>query len=99
MSDIYQVTTRRARKPHRCIECRRKIAAGETYHQHHGIFVRPFSEAVCVRCDEIRDEFNAQLPPGYWEEELSHLYELRDEICETDHPEWRAWFGLSEEET
>lgn len=66
----------RAKKPHRCCECGRDIAVGETYHRatgkSHGVL---FTEATCAPCAEIRQVFSC----GAWV--FSMLWEtMRDEM-------------------
>jgi hypothetical protein len=56
VSDVTGRYIGRARKPHRCEECRRTIRAGETYYR-----LAFFGEgtassaALCVRCDMVTD--------------------------------------------
>lgn len=52
------ITTRRARKDHRCTECRQPIAKGVTYEYASGIWDgRPDSFKTCLPCAEIRNHF------------------------------------------
>jgi ribosomal protein L40E len=45
----------KARKPHKCSECRGVIAKGEHYHRHSGKFDGGFfDDKVCRRCDYDR---------------------------------------------
>ena len=52
----FATTTRpKARKPHKCFECRRVIEAGETYERHSGKWDGEVgSYAICLQCREIR---------------------------------------------
>ena len=44
-----------ARKPHRCKECRRTIAAGETYRREGCVFDgERFTHKTCSQCDVLR---------------------------------------------
>jgi hypothetical protein len=54
--DCYGMKTRKARKVHKCCECRGVIKRGESYHYHHGIFDNePVCYKVCVDCDALRE--------------------------------------------
>lgn len=56
---VYHMNPRRARKEHRCCECGGKIAKGETYNYHSGVWDNQGrSFKVCVDCDRLRDELN-----------------------------------------
>lgn len=71
---------RKARKQHRCDECRRTIEAGETYLHERGIHeCEPFTNKTCAHCQVARGWLSDQC--GGWiytevEEELrEHFYE------------------------
>lgn len=79
-AEVYCNDKRKARKKHRCCECYGDIVIGEIYHNHHGIFDHyPFRNKVCVVCEQLRNEYNAeQKSSDDWacSEELSeHLFE------------------------
>lgn len=48
--DAWQETTRKARKPHRCYECRKTIQPGEVYSYVSGIWEAPDSFHFCLGC-------------------------------------------------
>lgn len=53
--DVYRETVRRARKPHRCCECSRTIAAGERYQYASGVWDgRGDAFKTCIRCAALR---------------------------------------------
>ena len=57
--------TRKARKEHRCCECRGVIRAGQTYEHASGIWEgEPRSFKTCAACVEARKEYIAGLPRG-----------------------------------
>jgi hypothetical protein len=59
-AEVYNTDPRKARKPHKCAGCGGVIAAGEIYAYHHGISDgRGFSKAVCVDCDKMVADYNA----------------------------------------
>lgn len=52
----------RARKEHKCCECRGIISVGELYHVHSGIWDgTPERYKVCEDCERLRDSINAGL--------------------------------------
>ena len=57
LAACYGMEKRKARVVHQCCECRGKIAVGEVYNYHHGVwdgFGKEFK--VCVDCDALRVE-------------------------------------------
>lgn len=65
--------SRKARKPHKCDECRRVIEIGETYLHERGIGDGPFTNKTCSHCQVACDWLSKQC--GGWvytqvEEEL-----------------------------
>lgn len=58
----YICKTVKARKDHRCFECRGTIKKGETYHRHSGIWDDgPQRFKVCEDCDNLRNEVDKDL--------------------------------------
>ena len=56
--EAFTATTRKARKDHRCYECREVILKGTKYRYESGIFDGgPSSFKTCLSCVEIRDHF------------------------------------------
>jgi hypothetical protein len=56
MPDCVTFTQRRARKQHKCCECRRPIMPGEKYEECSGIWDgEPNRYRTCSRCERIRD--------------------------------------------
>lgn len=59
MPSAYIHLTPKARKQHRCCECRGVIEPGEFYHIHQGIWDGvPERYKVCVDCEEMREGLN-----------------------------------------
>lgn len=59
LPSVYGCDQPKARKDHKCCECRGTIAAGEKYHKHHGIWdgtARTFK--VCGDCESLRAEMD-----------------------------------------
>jgi hypothetical protein len=53
----YGMEVRKARKQHKCCECRGTINAGEQYHYHHGVADgRGVGYKVCPDCQAMRVE-------------------------------------------
>lgn len=52
---LYEEREQRARKEHKCCECRQIIKIGEKYHSAGGIWVDRFSRYKwCANCDALR---------------------------------------------
>jgi hypothetical protein len=59
IADVYSHETPKARKWHRCVECRGFIDPGETYHKHWGIWDHePSTYKVCNECETLRGEID-----------------------------------------
>lgn len=57
MPQCYRLVKRKARKDHKCCECRGLIPKGESYNYHSGIWNgEPESYKVCVDCDALREK-------------------------------------------
>jgi hypothetical protein len=55
LPQAYGCELRKARKPHKCCECRGLISAGENYHYHHGVWDgNADSFKVCADCEALR---------------------------------------------
>lgn len=56
-ADFYMLTKRKAKKSHKCCECRGIINKGETYNYHFGIWDGECcSFKVCNDCENLRKE-------------------------------------------
>lgn len=67
LPEFYQTETRKARKPHKCWECRGIIAAGEQYEYARGKWdgdLQVFK--TCIRCLEIRTWVKNSVPCFCW---------------------------------
>ena len=57
MPSCYGHKERKARKAHKCCECRGTILPDEKYHYHHGIWDgSALDYKVCVDCEALRSE-------------------------------------------
>ena len=57
--ECYGCQCRKARKQHKCEECRGTIAVGEVYNYHHGVLDGTgVSYKVCTDCETLRDDIN-----------------------------------------
>lgn len=66
-AEFYHAQRRKARKPHKCDECRRAIQPGETYEHARGKWegdVGTFD--TCCRCLALRDFVQAHVPCFCW---------------------------------
>ena len=55
--ECYDVKERRAKKDHKCCECKGTIKKGETYHYHHGVWNgegASFKKSEEVQCRNLR---------------------------------------------
>lgn len=62
----FQVITRKARKEHKCCECRKVIEKGEHYEYCSGIWDDPDSYKTCQSCVELRvnhQDVHSCIPP------------------------------------
>lgn len=64
---VYSSKTVKARKAHRCDECRRTIAIGERYKYTFGVWEGyPTSHHMCSHCAEIQSFVTISLPCFCW---------------------------------
>ena len=57
----YKHAKPKAKKVHKCCECRGEIQPGEVYHLHSGIWDgRPSAFKVCNDCEELRERIRVQ---------------------------------------
>ena len=71
--EFSHISTPKARKDHKCLECRRAIRRGSQYERTSGKFDgNIYSDAVCLECAEIRDAFycgeGAYIVGDLWEQ-------------------------------
>lgn len=79
--------TPRARKEHRCDECRRTIAVGEVYYKLTGVCDgRGFTHKSCRRCRyDLARLVRHELDQGcHWNESFPACGELIEALCECD---------------
>lgn len=58
----------KARKSHICCECGKQIVPKSIYVKYGGIWDRPETFKLCVRCDKLRDLALKKYPPIFEEE-------------------------------
>lgn len=76
---------RKARKDHKCCECRRTIEKGEKYFYESGIWDHgPDSFKTCQECYQIRESFFCDFSYGeLWDELFNNIHELNmDKVVE-----------------
>jgi len=77
MPQVYGCKLRKARKHHKCYECRGIILPGELYHYHHGVWDgQGASYKVCVDCEALRTEVDI----GVHDEDLTAFGNLCDSV-------------------
>jgi hypothetical protein len=79
LPSVYCCDDRKARKEHRCCECRGTIRPGEHYNYHHGIWDEPNQFKVCPECDELRAEVDAEVRDP---EEKTAFGQLHESVIE-----------------
>lgn len=63
---VYRFAASQARKPHRCVECGRRIEPGEIYEYVWGVWDgTPASIHTCTECFEVRAELREDMPHGH----------------------------------
>ncbi len=76
MPSVYQCDWPTARKEHTCCECHGKIAAGEKYHKHHGIWDGEADTfKVCDDCEALRAEVDKNEKDPEFKTAFGELYE------------------------
>ena len=66
-AEMYVAERRRARKPHKCNECGRRITIGEQYEHVRAKWEGEMcSMDTCCRCLELRDFVVAHIPCSCW---------------------------------
>ena len=80
---VYNEKDRKARKPHKCLECGRIIEPGEIYIYGSGIFDHaPFNHATCADCQSVIKEFfcGGREFGTVWEHVCEHINARSGEI-------------------
>lgn len=91
--DFYQSTDRKARKSHRCDECRRTITAGENYEYTFAIFQGdPTNARTCSHCKSLREYVTANVPCFCWQHE-NMLEDAIETLREYAHESPGLFFG------
>ena len=96
MARVYSCVMRKARRAHRCCECRGTIEPGEIYHYHKGIWDDgPASYKVCYDCEKLRKD----LDNGVKYEDVTPFEGLWDSVdgASADNPAVaRMWIAILE---
>lgn len=100
----------KARKPHRCVECREEIKRGESYQSASGKFDGEiFREKTCAACADIRNVYSCGSSPAFgamWNEFEENVFdhlqmagECWDSLTAPAKAKlldkWREWKGLT----
>lgn len=85
----YSYTFRKARKDHRCHECRGTIKKGEKYHYHSGIWDGPCSYKICVDCESLRNDMNETIKD--WDDKIPFDC-LLEHVTECNEPAYIVRF-------
>jgi hypothetical protein len=78
-AEFFTTKVVKARKPHKCCECRRPISAGSHYRKETGKFDGEiFSFETCMVCDELKRCLSCDGPPPafecLWEEIVDYVF-------------------------
>ncbi len=107
-SAFHSVRRQKARKQHRCCECRRSIEVGTEYEYTSGVGDGFYSIKTCMDCSAIRDAFvdEAYNYGDLWEEMQDHGFENFTHACLQHLPtasakqflvdRWLEWKGLKQ---
>lgn len=98
--------THTARQPHKCLECRRVIEAGNQYIRRSGKFDgRMYADCFCLPCEEIRDAFTEDVGYGELWESLAENFRDLTTGCfdglesvaakKLLRDKWMQWKGLT----
>jgi len=82
---VYTITNPKARKEHRCCECRGVIQVGEIYERYTGIWDEPDTFKTCPDCVALRDEISTETKNNY-------TFECLHEECE--YEPWHDRFRM-----
>lgn len=86
MPSVYACDRPKARKEHRCCECRGTIQVGEKYRKHHGIWDGSAADyKVCEDCETLREEVDAEIAHR---EDCTAFGELYETVFESRELKW-----------
>jgi hypothetical protein len=86
MPSVYGCDQPKARKEHKCFECRGKISIGEKYHKHHGIWDGSAADyKVCDDCEALRKDADKDCSCV---EDGTAFGELYETVFESREPEF-----------
>ena len=64
---VFSDTVRKARREHKCCECRRAIKIGEQYHLSKGCWEGKWDEyKTCMDCQDLREEIGGLYRSDEW---------------------------------
>ncbi len=110
-AEFYSSKEVKARKPHKCLECKQIIQVGELYQRASGKFDgRVFADKTCLPCAEIRSAYSCgEVEPvgELWSmmrevfDDLRMAGECWDSLSAAGKGKllgrWRAWKGLHDQ--
>jgi hypothetical protein len=88
MSDapkVYSTSTPKARKEHKCCECRGTISVGETYHIFSGIWDSAATFKTCAECEQLRSDITRTIRDLDDYPAFTSLYEY---VFESENADW-----------
>lgn len=91
--DVYLVEMVRARKPHVCYECHRRMSPGETYERTKSLYDGEWETYhTCPRCLDVRAYVEAHAPCFCWMHG-SMLDDARNTLEHYGHESAGFWIG------
>ena len=81
---VYNQWNRKARKEHKCCECKGTIKRGEEYIYASGIWDKPADYKFCLCCMDLRMEIMENIDP----EDTPPFGGLHDDVFQSDNIEW-----------
>lgn len=87
LPEVYSATQPKARKQHKCCECRGVIERGEHYQLVAGLWSGEWDTfKTCLECSALRDELRAELrKEGYDDDEGLAFGQVYEEVFEREH--------------
>jgi hypothetical protein len=90
LPSVFVLDTPKARKPHKCCECRGVISPGEKYHYIHGVWAGYGAVyKVCNECDALRSKVDVDT---LGTEECTPFGALYESVFESGDPDYIKTF-------
>ena len=85
MPDVYDEARKKARKNHKCCECKKEIKKGDSYIYIHGLWNDKWdSYHMCEECEEVKDYIYKKYYSDYGSDGMPAIGEVHEWIKETE---------------